>query len=1000
MVFVVWNIYLTSTVNQVQKDLARFSAISIQLSLLEKTLVDFEKVIAESHRNNNPEQLKAYWQRLLTEYKVQMDKSELETDKNELTDVKNYLKEIKPSVAKMDELFINLISKPLGSEVRFIAEDAWQKELTFSTDVLKNCMQLIRERQRLTSLVFLSSWRQLTYIVLISCVLSILCFVLIVFYRNDITERKQAEKELIASEERFAKTFHLSPHPILVFSILSEKIVDVNESFTKMTGFLREEIIGRSGEELNFWVDNNARIKYREYLATSKKKKVPIFEMLGRQKDGKERNIVLTTEFIELDGRPCAILACNDITEKLVAEKALRASEERFQKAFVSNPYPMTISEIETGKFVEVNETFARHFGYTHDELIGRTAIEVNLWQSLQQREELAKQLVSNGYATDVECELVNKHGEINSYLISANVIEIGGKRCALAAFNDVTERNRSQARQNLQYSLTRIFSEEETVDSAMPKILQTTCENLGWEAGERFHVDDKSNVLRLLDFWIVPLFSQVENFIPVLRERIFKRGEGFDGIAWESEQPIWSNDIISDPRTVNVQVAKTLGIHGAVAFPIFSNKVITDVVGFYSRKRLEPDEQMLEMMEYVGRQIGQFIERKQAEEALKISEERLQQSQKMEAVGRLAGGIAHDFNNILTAITGYSDLTLRKLPADSPLLRNIEEIKKAACRAADLTNQLLAFSRKKILQPKTVNLNETVDHVDQMLCRLIGEDIQRLTVLEPKLWPTKTDPTQIELALLNLAVNARDAMPSGGKMTIETANVELDENYTKKYADVQPGNYVMLAISDTGHGMDEETQSHIFEPFFTTKQKGKGTGLGLSTVYGIVKQSKGHVSFYSEIEKGTTFKIYLPSVQNEEVKTQATNERNHLSIGWETILLVEDEDAVRTSTKEILTLCGYNVLEAENGLKALEICMSYKEPIHLVLTDVVMPRMNGSELATRLSTILPHAKILFMSGYTDDAIIHHGVLEEGINFIEKPFTPDSITRKIREVLG
>lgn len=302
--------------------------------------------------------------------------------------------------------------------------------------------------------------------------------------------------------------------------------------------------------------------------------------------------------------------------------------------------------------------------------------------------------------------------------------------------------------------------------------------------------------------------------------------------------------------------------------------------------------------------------------------------------------------------------------------------------------------------QTKTVNLNETVSNVDQMLQRLIGEDIQLLTVLDPKLSPVKTDPTQIEIALLNLAVNARDAMPNGGKMTIETANVILDEDYAQKNAEVKPGQYVMLAVSDTGHGIDEETQLHLFEPFFTTKPKGKGTGLGLSTVYGIVRQSHGHISFYTEMDKGTTFKIYLPRVEDEAVPETKTKQSDFTTKGWETILLVEDEEAVRNTTREILKLFGYNIIEANDGLAALDVIANYKEKIHMVLTDVVMPRMNGSELAARLTKILPNIRILFMSGYTDDAIIHHGVLEEGINFIEKPFTPDALAKKIREVLG
>jgi len=377
--------------------------------------------------------------------------------------------------------------------------------------------------------------------------------------------------------------------------------------------------------------------------------------------------------------------------------------------------------------------------------------------------------------------------------------------------------------------------------------------------------------------------------------------------------------------------------------------------------------------------------------------EEQLRQAQKMEAVGQLAGGIAHDFNNLLTAINGYADITLRRLPEIDPLRQNVGEIRKAGLRAASLTRQLLAFSRKQVLQAKILDLNEVVQDIDKMLRRLIGEDIDLVTLPLPELGKVKADPGQIEQILLNLVVNARDAMPRGGKITIETDNAYLDGIYAARHLSVQPGNYVRLSVSDTGVGMDEKIRSQIFEPFFTTKGPGKGTGLGLSTVYGIVKQSGGSIWVYSEPGQGTTFKIYLPRVDEVTELDEPTNTQTVRGTG--TILLVEDEAMVRDLSKAILEDHGYNVLVAENGIEALRVCKDIEEPIDLLITDVVMPEMSGRELTEEFAKLCPQTKVLYMSGYTDDAIVRHGILEQEMPFLQKPFLPDMLAQKAREVL-
>jgi CheY-like chemotaxis protein len=383
----------------------------------------------------------------------------------------------------------------------------------------------------------------------------------------------------------------------------------------------------------------------------------------------------------------------------------------------------------------------------------------------------------------------------------------------------------------------------------------------------------------------------------------------------------------------------------------------------------------------------------------LRQSEGQLRQAVKMEAVGRLAGGVAHDFNNILTAITGYSELALMNLDPLDPVRHDVKDILAAAERATSLTHQLLAFSRKQVLHPQRLDLNQVVANLDKMLRRIIGEDIDLVTILGPELGAVMADPGQIEQVIMNLVVNARDAMPQGGNLTIETANADLDEAYARKRVQVQPGPYVMLAVSDTGVGLDRDSLDRIFEPFFTTKEAGKGTGLGLATVYGIVKQSGGYVGVYSEVGHGTTFKIYLPRLEEAAGAGPPAAGTAELRRGRETLLLVEDADLLRGLAREVLERAGYMVLEARNGAEALQVHQQHEGPIHLLLTDVVMPGMNGRELAEQLAPLEPEMKVLYMSGYTDDTIVQHGVLEPGVAFLQKPFSPAALTRKVREVL-
>lgn len=410
-------------------------------------------------------------------------------------------------------------------------------------------------------------------------------------------------------------------------------------------------------------------------------------------------------------------------------------------------------------------------------------------------------------------------------------------------------------------------------------------------------------------------------------------------------------------------------------------------------------------MSDAEGRKTGAVIvlhditEEVEARRALRDTEAQLFQSQKLEAVGRLAGGIAHDFNNMLAAILGYTEILLWRKDLDADFRSHLGEIRAAATRATNLTRQLLAFSRREVVAPQRLDLNETVPRIHGMLRRLIGEDLELVTIPSPMPALVLMDPNQIEQVLINLVVNARDAMPQGGKITIEIQNVTLDADYAAEHPEAVPGDYVLLAVSDTGHGMDRETQERIFEPFFTTKEVGKGTGLGLSTLYGIVKQNRGHVGVYSEPGKGTTFKLYLPRCEPSPREARTGETRAPLPRGKETVLLVEDEEIVRKVARQVLTMCGYCVLEAMNGHDALLLARQHEGDIHLLLTDVVMPQMSGRELAEELTRIRPETRVLFMSGYTDDAVVRHGVLSAEVSFIQKPFAAARLAMKVREVL-
>jgi two-component system, cell cycle sensor histidine kinase and response regulator CckA len=750
------------------------------------------------------------------------------------------------------------------------------------------------------------------------------------------------------SEEKYRALVENSLQGLSI--IQDDRFVFCNNALAAMTGYSIEELMAFPHSiDLVHPEDRATIYKRRQDRIEGKPVPSPHVHRIIK-KDGSIRWMEVIASIIALNGRPATQVVNMDITERRETEIALQKSEERFRSLLeTTNDWVWEINS--DGVYTYVSPKVTDLLGYSPEEVIGKEPYD------FMSKDEAARVTASLKEAVKSRqpfsgLQNINRHKDGREIVLETNGaphVDPYGNPLYHGISRDITYRKRveEELRESREY-LAQIINQ-----ISDPIFVKNSEHNyvLVNDALCTFEGRSREQLLGHASFDDLP-----ENLAASLFEReaeVFRTGQ--EGL---------SEDTITDRNGKN----HTLLAKKSLLVDKKGNRQIVGVLrDITEHKHLE----------------AQFM-----------------QAQKMEAIGVLAGGVAHDFNNLLNVINGYCELLLEDLAEDNPMHKDILQISQAGTRAKSLTSQLLAFSRNQILQPAILDLNDIIDSTNLMLRRLIPEDIDLVIIAQPGLGLIYADPGQIQQVLMNLIVNARDAMPQGGKLTIETANVEHDAGYIQGHPVVKVGPYTMLAISDNGVGMDEATQAHLFEPFFTTKEKGKGTGLGLSTVYGIVKQSNGFIWVYSEPGKGATFKIYFPRVEGNVSNIKEQPESEEKARGVETVLITEDESSVRNLVARILRERGYIVLEASNGQNALDIAREYTREIHLAITDIIMPGMNGRDLGSRLEAMRPGIKVLYVSGYTDNAIVHHGILDSGVAFLQKPFTVGGLTRKVREMLN
>ena len=723
-------------------------------------------------------------------------------------------------------------------------------------------------------------------------------------------------------------------------------VMYISPGTERVLGFKPAEI--RSGETFSdIHPDDIPRVKawFDESLANPGKPITTIARI--RHKDGSWRTLEGVLTNLLHDPQVRGIVAnYRDISKRIEAERALRESEEKFKRTFQSNPNSMSINTLDDGIFLDVNDAFLSTTGFRREDVIGHHSTETS-WVDKEDRSRMLRLLHEQGRVEGMETAFRTKSGKVLFSSLSAVMVEIGGLQCVLTTSQDITERRRAAEKLRLSEEKYRSLVElapygifRATRDGRLLMVNSALVKMLGYDSAEE--------VLRL------DLKTQIYAD-PTERERILARVQGARGPRVETT---WTR---KDGSTISVRLAGRL---------IYGNK--NEVL-----------------------QTEVFVENVTEQRAL---ERQLLTAQKMEAIGQLAGGMAHDFNNLLAVINSRAALVMDDACQRAQVVAQAEEIVRATHRAATLTRHLLALSRKQVLEPVVLNLNALLTELGDMLPHLVGKNIETRIITAPELGRVKVDRGQFEQVVMNLAINARDAMPNGGCLVIETTNVKLDVNQAARYPLMEAGGYVVLSVTDNGVGMDQETQEHIFEPFFTTKERGKGTGLGLAMVYGIVQQSDGHISVATAPGTGTSFKIYLPEVTELE-ETEETEQLLPLPGGTETIMFVEDEEGLREVCANFLRSKGYDVLTAEDGIEALSICRRLDRPVHLLVTDLIMPRMGGAELAKHALALSPGLRTIYVSAYNGQALLD-GASAAGQPLLQKPFSMAELAKQVRASLN
>lgn len=730
------------------------------------------------------------------------------------------------------------------------------------------------------------------------------------------------------------------------------QILFANPATERIFGYGVSEVVG---QEITMLIPRYLHEPYRaafeQYLKTGRQQSSwAALELKGLHKSGKELPLEISVDEHVMPKTRIFTGIIRDISRLHHATQELRQSEEKYAKMIQSSPDAITLRTLPDRRYIEINEGFTRLTGYKPEEVIGKTPAELDIWVEERPHREVLEKLGRTGEVREEQFRFRTKTGEIRHARVSATRVLIGSQLCMLSVSHDITDR--IQAQDALLKSRSRFRS---LIQDAPFAIYRATL-------GGKFLALNPAMVKML---------------------------------GYSSEAELMEHDIVGD----------------IYRDPEFGRKLVAEYWAYREFRDIEAEWKRKDGKIIAVRMSGRWAENDEdrkpclevfAEDVTerRSLEKQILQVQRMEAVGQLAGGIAHDFNNLLSVILGQIEILQEQLSGNEPLFKRAETIRHSAGRAADLTRQLLAFGRKQVIEPRILDMNASIRNTEMLLRPLIGEDVELVLRPDASMGLVKADPAQLEQVFINLAVNARDAMPQGGKLIVETANVEVDEVYVRQHPGARVGHYVMVSVSDTGVGMEATTLARVFEPFFTTKEPGKGTGLGLSTVYGIVKQNGGYLMTYSEPGQGTTFKIYFPRFEKASASAEPAPPGEEFPKGRETILVVEDEAALRELVRELLEASGYEVLEASGAGEAIRLVENPACKIHLLLTDVVMPEMDGRKLATRLKKLSPDLRILYMSGYTDDVIARRGVLNPNTLLLSKPFTRSVLLRKVREALS